>query len=68
MVSEVSLNMHKYLVKNFIFTNRVKRHICDDINSRLGHDLRILVNHRVISAFHEDFIFTKLCICEASRK
>ena len=54
--------------ENFIFANSVKRHICDAKNSRLGHDLRILVKDRVISAFREDFIFTKLRICEVSRK
>ena len=54
--------------KNFIFANSVKRHICDAKNSQIGHDLRILVNDRVISAFREDFIFTKLRICKVSRK
>ena len=28
-------------------------------NSRLGHDLAIYTNDRVISPFHEDFIFSK---------
>ena len=51
-----------------ISTNSVKRHICDPKNSRLGHDLHKSVNDRVISAFREDFIFTKLRICEVSRK
>ena len=37
--------------------NSVKRHICDAKNSRLGHDLHISVNDRVISVFREDFIF-----------
>ena len=32
------------------------------------HDLRILVNYRVVSPFREDFVFTKLRICEVSRK
>ena len=53
---------------NFIFANSVKRHICDAKNSRQGHDLHKPVNDRVISAFREDFIFTKLRICEVSRK
>ena len=55
--------------ENFIFANSVKIHIgiCDAKKSRLGRDLRILVNDRVISAFREDFIFTKLRICEVSR-
>ena len=43
------------------------KYICDAKKSRLGHALRILVNDRVISAFREDFIFTKLRICEVSR-
>ena len=34
--------------KNFTFANGVKRHICDVYNSRLGHDLPISVNNRVI--------------------
>ena len=46
--------------ENFIFANSVKRHICDAKNLRLGHDLPISVNDRVISPFREDFIFTKL--------
>ena len=55
--------------ENFIFANRVKKHICEAKNSRLGYDLHISVNDRVISAFREDFIFTKLRICcEVSRK
>ena len=45
--------------ENFIFANSVKRHICDVENSRLGHDLPRSVNDRVISAFREDFVFTK---------
>ena len=40
--------------ENFIFANSVKRHICDATNSRLGHDLRIFVNNRVILAFRVD--------------
>ena len=54
--------------ENFIFANSVKRHICDVKNSRLSHDLHISVNDRVISPFREDLIFTKLRICEVSRK
>ena len=50
--------------ENFIFAICVKRHICDAKKSRLGHDLPISVNGRVISPFREDFIFTKLRICE----
>ena len=41
---------------NFIFANRVKRHICDVKNLRLGHDLPISVNDGVFSALHEDFV------------
>ena len=41
--------------ENFIFANSIKIHICDAKHSRLGRDLRILVNDRVISAFREDF-------------
>ena len=54
--------------ENFIFANSVKRHICDARNSRLRHDIPISVNDRVISPFREDFVFTKLRICEVSRK
>ena len=54
--------------ENFIFANNVKRHICDVKNLRLGHNLTILVNDRVISPLHEGFIFTKLRIYEVSRK
>ena len=59
---------YSYTVNPEVFENSVKRHICDAKYSRLGHDLRILVNDRVISAFPEDFTFTKLRICEVSRK
>ena len=44
------------------------RHICDVKNSLQGHDLPISIKDRVISTFREDFIFTKLRICEVSRK
>ena len=54
--------------ENFIFPNGVKRHICNVENSRNMHDLPISVNDRVILPFHESFIFTKLRICEVSRK
>ena len=46
--------------ENFILANSDLRHICDDINLRLGHDLPIFVNGRVITPFREGFIFTKL--------
>ena len=54
--------------ENFIFAKCVKSHICDVKNSRPGHDLPISVKDRGIARNHEDFIFTKLCICEVSRK
>ena len=54
--------------ENFNFANSVKRHICDAKNLRLAHDLHISVKDRVISAYRKDFIFTKLRICEVSRK
>ena len=57
-----------YFCENFIFSNSVKKNICDAKNSRLGHDLRISVKDSVISSFHVDFILTKLRICEVSEK
>ena len=45
--------------ENFIFANSIKRHICDLRNSRLGHDIPISVNDRVILPFREGFNFTK---------
>ena len=54
--------------EKFIFANTVKRHICDVKKSRTGHNLPISVNDRVISPIREDLIFTKLRICEVSRK
>ena len=48
--------------ENFIVANSDLRHICDDINSGLGHDLPILLNGRVITPFREGSIFTKLRI------
>ena len=54
----------------FIFANSIKMHICDVNNSRLGHDLSISVNDRVISPIREGFILTKLriFICEVFAK
>ena len=42
--------------ENFIFTNSIKRHIWDVRNSRLGHDIPISVNDRVILPFREGLI------------
>ena len=44
--------------ENVIFANRVKRHICDIRNSRVGHDLPISAKERVVAPFPEDSIFT----------
>ena len=54
--------------ENFIFANSAKRHICDVKKSRTGQDLPISVNDRVISSICKGLIFTKLRICEVSRK
>ena len=54
--------------ENFIFANSIKRHISDVKKSRLRQDLPILINNRVSLSFREGFIFTKLRICEVSRK
>ena len=54
--------------ESFIFANSDLRHICDNKKSRIGHDLPILVNERVISPFCEDFIFKKLRICGVLQK
>ena len=37
--------------ENFIFANSIKRHVCAVRNSRLGHDIPISVNNRVICHF-----------------
>ena len=52
----------------FIFTNSIKRHISDVKNSRIRQDLPLSINDRVILPFRKGFIFTKLRICEVSRK
>ena len=56
--------------KNFIFANSIKRHIynIDVKNLQLWPDLPISLNERVILPFRKGFIFTKLGICEVSRK
>ena len=54
--------------ENFIFAISIEIHIIDVKNSRLRQDLPISINDRVILLFRECFIFTKLCICEVSRK
>ena len=48
------------LCKNVILAKSVKRNICDIKCSRLGHDLPISVNDRVIFSSREGFSFTKL--------
>ena len=62
LLSRIALKDISYVNPEIFSIISVKRHVCDAKNSRLGHDLHISVNNRVISAFHEDFIFTKLCI------
>ena len=54
--------------ENFTFAHIIKTHISDLKKSRLRQDLPILINDRVILPFREGFIFTKLRICEVSRK
>ena len=54
--------------ENFIFANSIKRHISDVKKSRIKQDLPLSINDRVILPFREGFIFTKLRICEVSRK
>ena len=54
--------------ETFIFANSIKAHIWDTKNLRQERDLPISENYRVILLIHEDFIFTKLCIYEVSRK
>ena len=54
--------------RKFYFSSSVKTHICDVENSRQGRDLPISVNDSVISPIRDDFIFTKLRMCEVSRK
>ena len=49
--------------ENFVFSNSIKRPICDVKNSWLGHELPISIKERVISQW---FCFTKLCICAVS--
>ena len=46
--------------ENLIFASSIKRHICEVRNSRLGHDIPISGNGRVILPFREGFNFTKL--------
>ena len=47
-----------------LWRKALKDIICDVKNSQLVHDLLTSVNVRVISPFHEVFIFTKLRGCE----
>ena len=59
--------------ENIIFANGVERHICDVQNSRLGHNLPVSVNDRMISPFREDcisrnFAFAKFRENKPSRK
>ena len=49
-----------------MFAKSVKRHICDVNSLQLGHDLPLSVNDMLILPFREDFIFTKLRLCEVS--
>ena len=54
--------------ENHIFANSVKIHICDVQISQIRRDLPILVNDSMILLFRYGLIFTKLRICEVSRK
>ena len=45
-----------------LFSRTAFKHVFAMLKSRLGHDLPMSVNDRVISPFREDFI------CEVSRK
>ena len=54
--------------ENFILVNSDKRHICSLQTLGLRYDLPISVKKRVILPFREGLIFTKLGICEVSRK
>ena len=69
-LSEHSISYYKSgnFRENFIFANSVKRHSCAAKNSRLVHYLPITVIDGVISPFCGDFIFTKLSLCQVSRK
>ena len=51
-----------------LFSRIALKDILQHLNSRLGNDLPISVTDRVISPFCEDIVFTKLHICEVSRK
>ena len=51
-----------------MFSNGIKRHISDVKKSRLRQDLPISINERVILPFRDSFIYTKLRICDVSRK
>ena len=68
MEESISTVNPEIFCENFIFAISVKKHICDAKNRRLGLDLHLSVNDRVILAFCGDFILTKLRICEVSRK
>ena len=57
-LSMISVNA-EYFARIFVFANNVKRHNCYVKNSRIRHGLLTSVNDRVISSFHEGFIFTK---------
>ena len=59
MGKELIINYCKFgnFLKIFIFANSVKRYSCDIKKSRLGHDLSISLNDRVISPFPDDFFF-----------
>ena len=51
-----------YTLNYEIFAKSIKRRICHVKNLRLGHDLPLSVNDRVISPFFNGFIFVKLRI------
>ena len=57
---KLSVTVNPEIFARILFSQTALKHICGATNSRLGHDLHILVSDRVISAFRKDFIFTKL--------
>ena len=65
----VAVTLNPEIFARILFSRIALKDIfCDAKNSRLEHDLHISLSGREISAFCGDFIFSKLHICEVSRK
>ena len=64
----VMFTVNSEILAGILFSRMTLKAIFCLLKMVTRHDLRLSVNDRVISPFHEGFIFTKLRTCEVLRK